>query len=63
MENVDIRVEFHPDMLPAAIWWASWDGIEGDIVEQEAVSLDSQHSVHHYLRTLENAVVGFHWAW
>ncbi len=63
MENVDIRVEFHPDMLPGAIWWASWDGIEGDIVEEEAVSLDSQHSVHHYLRTLDNAVVGFHWDW
>jgi hypothetical protein len=63
MENVDIRVEFHPDMLPRAIWWASWDGIEGDIVEQDAAALDSQHSVHHYLRTLENAVVGFHWDW
>ena len=63
MENVDIRVEFQPDMLPAAIWWASWNGIEGDIVEQEAVSLDSQHSAHHYLRTLDNAVVGFHWVW
>jgi hypothetical protein len=63
MENVDIRVEFHPDMLPTAVWWASWDGIEGDIVEQDAVSLDSQYSVHHYLRTLENAVAGFHWAW
>jgi len=63
MENVDIRVEFHPDMVPATIWWASWDGIEGDIVEHEAVSLDSQHSAHHYLRILENAVVGFHWAW
>lgn len=63
MENVDIRVEFHPDMLPRSIWWASWDGIEGDVVEQDAVSLDSQNSVHHYLRTLENAVVGFHWEW
>jgi hypothetical protein len=63
MESVDIRVEFHPDMVPATIWWAFWDGIEGDIVEHEAVSLDSQHSAHHYLRTLENAVVGFHWAW
>ncbi|HUK68083.1 MAG TPA: hypothetical protein VLW50_04895 [Streptosporangiaceae bacterium] len=63
MENIDIRVEFHPEMLPATIWWASWDGIEGEVVAQQAASLDSQHSVHHYLRTLENAVVGFHWAW
>jgi len=63
MENVDIRVEFHPEMLPARIWLASWDGIEGGVVEREPVSLDSQHSVHHYLRTLENAVVGFCWDW
>lgn len=63
MENVDVRVEFHPDMLPAAIWWASWDGIEGEVVEREPVTLDSQHAVYHYLRTLENAVIGFLWDW
>lgn len=63
IENLDIRVEFHPDRLPSAIWWATWDGVEGDIVEQMPDRLDSQHSVQHYLRTLQNAVVGFHWAW
>jgi len=63
MDNVDIRVEFHPEKVPAAIWWASWDGIEGSIVEQESVHVDSQRSVHRYLRTLQDAVVGFHWEW
>ncbi len=63
MENVDIRVEFHSDMLPRRVWWASWDGIEGGVVERDAVALDSQHSVHHYLRTLDNAVAGFYWEW
>lgn len=63
MENVDIRVEFHPDRLPRGTWWATWDGVEGDVVEQVPAQLDSQHSVHHFLRALQNAVVGFHWRW
>jgi hypothetical protein len=63
LENFDIRVEFHPDKLPSGIWWATWDGLEGEILDQEPVALDSQHSVHRYLRFIEKTVVGFHWAW
>jgi hypothetical protein len=63
LENFDIRVEFHPGRLPASIWWASWDGIEGGIIEQEKAALDGQYSVHRYLRAVEQAVVGFHWVW
>jgi hypothetical protein len=63
LENVDIRVEFHPDKLPAGVWWATWDGVEGGILEEEPVALDSQHSVHRYLRFIERTVAGFHWSW
>ena len=63
MENVDIRVEFDPNRLPAAVWWASWDGIDGGVDQEERVELDAQHSAHRFLQSLENAVVGFHWAW
>jgi hypothetical protein len=63
MENFDMRVEFHPQRLPATVWWASWDGVEGDTIEQEKVSLDSQYSVHRYLRFIEKTVVGFYWSW
>ena len=63
LENFDIRIEFHPDQLPAAVWWAMWDGMEGDVLDQELVVLDNQHSVHRYLRSLERSVVGFHWSW
>jgi hypothetical protein len=63
MENFDIRVEFHPDKLPSGVWWATWDGVEGRIIQQEAVSLDTQHSAHRYLRFIEKTVAGFHWAW
>ena len=63
LENVDMRVEFHPDRLPARVWWAVWDGMDGDIIEREAVPLGGQHEVHRYLRSVEKTVVGFRWSW
>jgi hypothetical protein len=63
LENVDIRVEFHPDKLPANIWWGVWDGMDGRIVEREPVSLSGQYEVQRYLRSVEKAVVGFCWSW
>jgi hypothetical protein len=63
MENADIRVEFDPERLPATVWWARWDGIDGDVMEQEPVDLDAQCSAHRFLRSIENTVVGFHWEW
>ena len=62
-ENFDIQVEFHPGRLPRGIWWAVWDGVDGDVITEEPAGLDSQHSVHRYMRSLERTVVGFHWAW
>jgi len=62
-DNLDMRVEFHPDKLPGRIWWAHWDGINDTILEQELVTLDSQFSVHRYVRSLEKTVVGFYWQW
>ena len=38
VENLDIRVEFHPGKLPADVVWAVWDGMDGPIVERESVS-------------------------
>jgi hypothetical protein len=63
IENLDIRVEFHPDKLPGNVEWAVWDGLEGPIVEREPVILDSQFAVHRYLRLAEKTAVGFHWDW
>lgn len=63
LENFDMRVEFHPDMLPATVWWAIWDGVDGDMIEREPVPLGGQHEVHRYLRSVEKTVVGFHWLW
>lgn len=63
LENFDLRVEFHPQMVPPCVWWAVWDGVEGDIIEREPATLGSQHEVHRYLRTVEKTVVGFCWSW
>lgn len=63
VDNLDMRIEFHPDKLPAQVWWAHWDGIEGDIISEELVTLDSQYSAHRFLRSLDRTVVGFHWRW
>jgi hypothetical protein len=63
VDNLDMRIEFHPDRLPSRVWWARWDGVEGGVLEQEALDLDSQYSVHRYLRSLEKTVAGFYWQW
>jgi hypothetical protein len=63
VENLDMRVEFHPDKLPSNVEWAVWDGLEGAIVEREPVALDTQFAVHRYLRLAEKTAVGFHWDW
>jgi len=63
LENLNIRVEFHPAMLPSRIWWAVWDGVGGNVVEREQVALGSQYEVQRYLRSVEKTVVGFRWSW
>jgi len=50
-------------MCRGQVWWARWDGVEGDVLDKELVTLDSQHSVHRYLRSLDKSVTGFYWRW
>jgi len=63
VENLDMRVEFHADRLPSQLWWAQWDGVDGDVIEREGMTLDRQLSAHRYLRSLEKTVAGFYWRW
>jgi hypothetical protein len=63
LENYDVRVEFHPQQVPSRVWWARWDGVDGDVAEEHEAPLDSQHAVHRYLRSLSRTAVGFHWEW
>ena len=63
LENFDLRIEFHPGRLPAGVWWATWDGVDGPLLTQEPVQLDSLNAAQRYLRSLQRTVVGFHWCW
>jgi len=63
VDNLDVRIEFHPDRLTGRVWWAHWDGGDGSVLDREVVALDSQNSVHRYLRSIEKTVVGFYWRW
>lgn len=63
MENFDMRVEFDLAQLPAHVWWATWDGVEGAVLDQQEVTLDSQHAAQRFLRSVDRAVVGFRWDW
>lgn len=63
MQNYDMRIEFDPARRPARLCWATWDGVEGPVVDEVPVTLDSQHSAQRYLRSLQRTVVGFRWTW
>jgi hypothetical protein len=63
LENFDLRIEFHPDRLPTGVWWATWDGVDGPLLTEEPVTLDSLHAAQRYLRSMQRTVVGFHWRW
>jgi hypothetical protein len=63
LENFDMRIEFHPDRRPAELWWATWDGVDGDVLTQEPASLDSQHAAQRFMRSVQRTVVGFYWTW
>ncbi len=63
-DNVNLVVQFHDTRHPRKVWWVIWDDYrDGSILEQEAVSLDSDSCAHRYLTYLENAAAGFRWEW
>lgn len=63
VRNFDIRIEFDGDDPPGHVWWAIWSTMQGDVVEEQEVTLDSQNAVQRFLSLAEKVVVGFHWEW
>src|SRR6266487_592729 len=48
VEHLDMRVEFHPNCLPSAVWWAEWEhyfGAGNRVTRQEMVDLDEELAV------------------
>lgn len=63
LDNVAIRVEFHPAKLPREIWWAVWESIDEEPVSREKTVLRGGNYVFRQFDTIEQTVVGFTWAW
>jgi hypothetical protein len=64
LENVAIRVQFHPDKLPNNIWWTEWQDYRQPhdaALDRQQVSLDTEHVTYHRLDVLDRAVAGFAW--
>lgn len=63
LENVAMRVEFHPARIPRRIWWAVWDRLDGSPVSRDEVALRNGRYVFRQLDAIERTVVGFTWEW
>jgi hypothetical protein len=63
VENLDMRVQFDPGLLPASVWWARWTDLDQPPIERTEVGLDGHHAVHRFVNGLERSAVGFCWAW
>jgi len=64
MTDVTLWVTFHPERLPKRVWLARWDRLDhATIIDQQPVELDGEFSVQARYDRVEQAIVGFHWAW
>jgi hypothetical protein len=64
MRDVTLWVQFHPDRLPARVWLGRWDRLDhATILEQHLVEMDGDFSVQVRYDEVEDAIVGFYWAW
>jgi hypothetical protein len=64
MRDITLWVQFHPDRLPARVWLARWDRLDhATVIEEQPVELDGEFSVQARYDEVEQAIVGFHWAW
>ncbi|MCL6549719.1 MAG: hypothetical protein K6T37_01735 [Acidothermus cellulolyticus] len=61
VENLEMRVHFHPDRLPRHVWWVVTGA--GMSSHPETVLLDADHAVYRRLARLEYATAGFRWQW
>lgn len=63
INNLDLRVQFHPDRLPRSVSFSNWPLLVSEPSQVWEVPLETDHSVHRYLTSVEQSVVGFTWTW
>jgi hypothetical protein len=59
---LEICVQFHPDRLPAHVWWSIWAGLDGPVISEEIEPLKSDGSVSRRVKHLSGQLIGFRWA-
>nr|CTQ90267.1 hypothetical protein [Kibdelosporangium sp. MJ126-NF4] len=61
VENVELHVQFHPALLPTALWLAIWDDLDAPRPSEEyPAALEPDGSVHTFLDALRG-IVGYRW--
>jgi hypothetical protein len=63
VENVELRVQFHPRRRPARVWWAEWTDLADVPEAKRAIVLDEDLAVQQYLTSVRDKTVGFTWEW
>jgi hypothetical protein len=64
MRDVTLWVQFHPEKVPARVWQARWDRLDGSrAVEEQLVELDGELSAQARYDHVEDSILGFHWSW
>lgn len=63
VNNMDLRVEFHPSRLPRQIFYAEWNALHGPPIRRTPVTPAPDCSVHIFLSMAEHVIVGFTWEW
>lgn len=60
VENIDLAVTFE-GLAPREAWWCVWDDhLDGVPVEERPVDV-VKGSIRHFVRSIEETVVGFRW--
>jgi hypothetical protein len=60
VSNVEMHVQFDDELLPDAVWWATWDQLDGQVSCEKRVGLEPDGSVHQYVDSFEG-IAGFRW--
>jgi hypothetical protein len=63
VQNVNLRVEFHPALLPRQVFFAEWNELHGPPARRMPVILEPDNSVSVFLHSMERAIAGFTWEW
>ncbi len=63
INNVNLRVQFHPQRLPSSVSFCTWPFLASQPSQTSEVTLEADHSVQRHLAFVEQSIAGFTWEW